>query len=508
MLKLSDLALKGDLHFGRLLISPSRRLIQGPGGSVNVEPLVMQALLLLIDADGKVVTRAELFAECWGDAAVGDDSLNRTILKLRRAGRKAAPGMFEVETVPRTGYRLTGPILDSTEPDHLATTEQSPASVSRRTMILGGAATAAALGGGIWWIAGDRESSHVDELLGRGQQALRLDKPEARTYFQQAVEIDPTNARGWGLLAYAIGSAVGDGPRDMDGATAAAVERTAGTALKIDPREPHALLAQTFLRSDMDWISRDAAYRGILEIDPANTLMMQYSGQLLNAVGRCREALAMAEAALSRDPVWPDQQLRKSLRLWVLGRTAEADRTIDRMIELWPSHRLARLARLMIYAFTGRTRAAAAIVKEEEAKPLLLTAEAASVWHASLDALEARTPSAIAKARDVSLEGSKAVPAIASTTILVLSELGELDAAFEVAEGFLLGRGSLIVRSGSDQKGPRVHTPGWRNTYGLFTPPTKAMRLDPRFKSLASGLGLTDYWQKRGIGPDPFLFAP
>ena len=508
MLKLSDLALKGDLHFGRLLISPSRRLIQGPGGSVSVEPLVMQALLLLIDADGKVVARAELFAGCWGDAAVGDDSLNRTILKLRRAGRKAAPGMFEVETVPRTGYRLTGPILDRTEPDPLATTEQSPASVSRRTVILGGAATAAAFGGGIWWIAGDRKSSHVDDLLGRGQQALRLDKPEARTYFQQAVEIDPNNARGWGLLAYAIGSAVGDGPRDMDGATAAAVERTAGTALKIDPREPHALLAQTFLRSDMDWISRDAAYRGILEIDPANTLMMQYSGQLLNAVGRCREALAMAEAALSRDPVWPDQQLRKSLRLWVLGRTAEADRTIDRMIELWPSHRLARLARLMIYAFTDRTRAAAAIVKEEEAKPLLLTAEAASVWHASLDALESRTPSAIAKARDVSLEGSKAVPAIASTTILVLSELGELDAAFEVAEGFLLGRGSLIVRSGSDQKGPRVHTPGWRNTYGLFTPPTKAMRLDPRFKSLASGLGLTEYWQKRGINPDGFLFAP
>jgi len=231
-------------------------------------------------------------------------------------------------------------------------------------------------------------------------------------------------------------------------------------------------------------------------------------GQLLHAVGRCREALSLAEAALARDAVWPDQQLRKALRLWVLGRTAEADRTIDRMIEFWPSHRLARLARLMIYAFTGRTRAAAAIVKEEEAKPLLLTAEAASVWHASLDALETRTSSAIARARDVSLEGSKAVPALASTTILVLSELGELDAAFEVAEGFLLGRGSLIVRSDSNREGPLVHTPGWRNTYGLFTPPTKAMRLDPRFKSLASGLGLSDYWKKGGIGPDRFLFVP
>jgi len=36
------------------------------------------------------------------------------------------------------------------------------------------------------------------------------------------------------------------------------------------------------------------------------------------------------------------------------------------------------------------------------------------------------------------------------------------------------------------------------------TPP--AMRLDPRFKALSDGLGLTDYWRRRGIGPDAFLF--
>jgi hypothetical protein len=33
------------------------------------------------------------------------------------------------------------------------------------------------------------------------------------------------------------------------------------------------------------------------------------------------------------------------------------------------------------------------------------------------------------------------------------------------------------------------------------------MRLDPRFTPLSSGLGLTEYWRKRGIGPDRFLFA-
>jgi hypothetical protein len=41
---------------------------------------------------------------------------------------------------------------------------------------------------------------------------------------------------------------------------------------------------------------------------------------------------------------------------------------------------------------------------------------------------------------------------------------------------------------------------------GLFTPPTTAMRLDPRFGPLADGLGLTDYWRRRHTGPDAFLF--
>ena len=57
MLKLTDLARRPDLQLGPLLISPSRREIAGPAGQIHVEPLTMQALLLLLDARGSVVTR-------------------------------------------------------------------------------------------------------------------------------------------------------------------------------------------------------------------------------------------------------------------------------------------------------------------------------------------------------------------------------------------------------------------------------------------------------------------
>jgi DNA-binding winged helix-turn-helix (wHTH) protein len=104
-----------------MLVSPARRLVEGPGGHAHLEPLIMQVFLLLLDAGGKVVTRNELFDQCWGGVVVGDDSLNRAIAKVRRTGAHVAPGLFEIETIPRTGYRLTGKILDLSEQDGITT---------------------------------------------------------------------------------------------------------------------------------------------------------------------------------------------------------------------------------------------------------------------------------------------------------------------------------------------------------------------------------------------------
>ena len=131
-----------------MLVSPSRRLVEGPGGHAHVEPLIMQVFLLLLDAGGKVVTRTELFDQCWGGVMVGDDSLNRAIAKVRRTGAQIAPGLFEIETIPRTGYRLTGEILQ-----HLSGSQKfighykCVAGLSRRMLMGGAAATAAILGG-------------------------------------------------------------------------------------------------------------------------------------------------------------------------------------------------------------------------------------------------------------------------------------------------------------------------------------------------------------------------
>jgi len=109
VLKLADLAVREEFSLGPLRVSPALRLITGPAGELHVEPLVMQVLLLLADANGQVVTRNRLYDECWGGVNVGDYSLNRAITMVRRIAAKAGPGAFMIESIPRTGYRLVVP---------------------------------------------------------------------------------------------------------------------------------------------------------------------------------------------------------------------------------------------------------------------------------------------------------------------------------------------------------------------------------------------------------------
>src|SRR5690349_18260424 len=104
----ADLAGVPDFRLGEAAVSPSRRTLQGPGGTVAVEPRVMQVLVVLAEDPGSVVSRETLFERCWGSVYVGEDSLNRVIGSLRRLASDIGCGSFEIETITRTGYRLVG----------------------------------------------------------------------------------------------------------------------------------------------------------------------------------------------------------------------------------------------------------------------------------------------------------------------------------------------------------------------------------------------------------------
>ena len=506
MLKLSDLTLKPDFQLGPMLVSPSRRLVEGPGGSVHVEPLIMQVFLMLLDARGQVVARNDLFEQCWGGVYVGDDSLNRAIAKVRRIGEQVAPGLFDIETIPRTGYRLRGDILawEDGPPDQ--SEEQSPPRMSRR-MVIGSSAAAgvvAAAGIGLWSIR-SAQDRRFNELMDRAHQALSYGSPqpspygEAVDFLRSAVTMRPDSAKARGLLAYARAMDAEKGGANA-GAAMHDANRIARAALALDPAEPNARLALTALqRSTLDIATTEDQLRAILATAPKNTFAMYQLWSLLQSAGRSRDALALVERANSLDPFAAANHFPRAQLLWILGRNAEADRIIDRAMHFWPSHQWVRFARFTIYAYTGRPRAALAMLDDEKTRPQVFTPASVSLWRVSLAALEERSAASIAAARSANLEAAKQNPGLTNQAVLVLSALGELDAAFEIANRLLLFR-RPVEQAGSAK--PPVKSTSWRSAPWLFTPPVEPMQADPRFNALCEGIGLTEYWAKRGIKPD------
>ena len=506
MLKLSDLSVRPDFQLGPMLVSPARRLVQGPGGSAHVQPLIMQVFLMLVDARGQVVTRNDLFDQVWGGVVIGDDSLNRAIAKVRQIGAQVAPALFEIETIPRTGYRLTGTVLTSEHRILPDSEERSQFGISRRAMV--GSATAvgivAAGGLGLWSLRRSREDRRFNELMELGKQAELYDDSSNKgsEYFQQAAAMRPDNAKAEGLFALTQAMLAEDGGREASAAVQAA-GGAARIALALDPNEPNARLALvTLQRSTLDLATNEDRLREILAMAPDNIAAMQGLTGLLQCAGRSRDALALLERANAIEPFAASLQFPKAQFLWILGRNAEADRVIDRAMQYWPEHRIVRFARFTIYAYTGRPRAALAMLNDPERRPQIYSPDEISLWRVSLAALDQRTPASIAAARRANLDAAKQNPRRSNIAILVLSALGEVDAAFEIANQFLLFRRPAELRPQAPARQAPVKSTGWRFAPWMFTPPVAPMRADPRFNALCDGIGLTEYWAKRGIKPD------
>src|SRR5206468_9980083 len=112
-----------------------------------------------------------------------------------------AGGSFEIETIPRTGYRLTGDIVRIPYP---AYGPDEKAAVSRRGVIAGGTGVALLAIGGMWSAIRSRQDVRFDQLIEVGEAAIRTEDAnhEIIRSLQEAAELRPNSARAWGLLAF------------------------------------------------------------------------------------------------------------------------------------------------------------------------------------------------------------------------------------------------------------------------------------------------------------------
>jgi tetratricopeptide (TPR) repeat protein len=456
----------------------------------------MQVFLLLLDAGGKVVTRNTLFDECWGGAMVGDDSLNRAIGKVRKIAAETAPGFFEVETIPRTGYRLVGEIVGQ------LAGEQTP--VQHRTRfarrgILAGAVAAAGVGSlGFLWVA-RRDGQAFNSLIALGDDALGYRDPSVNpaNFYRRALQLRPGDPQALGRLAYAL-ARMTDGFQPLPaGLPANEAQQATHDALRRDPNDTYAQLASFVLeRSTLDFIATEEQLRRILSSAPDNVHAMRHQWEFLTCVGRCRDALAVAERAVAIAPLVAGNQYPRAQLLWIVGRTAEADRVIERALTLWPSHRFVRFARFTILAFTGRARAALAMLGPGKA-PQNFTPAGIDLWRESLPAFFDPSPTTIATARAANRDKAQTDLQLASQAVMTLSVLRDVDGAFQIIDALYA---TDVASGASGQEGGT--SIAWRFAPWLFVPPVANVRADPRFKALCDSIGLTDYWAKRGIKPD------
>lgn len=510
--KVRDIALayRADFELADATVRPSIRTVEGPTCSVTLEPKVMRVLIAFAESGDAVLTRDDLVRDCWGGRVVGDDAVNRAVTVLRRAVRDSGAD-FRIETIPRIGFRLVrGRDQEDENGPNKALSSRSR--LSRRVMISTLAAGVTAVSVGAFWrqIGSRSDSSEVSVLIERGRRALHDNYPDsgsdAITHLLPALELDARNAEAWGLLSFAYrdiaeGAAASDVSRNIR-----ASEEAAQRALERDPRQGDALAALATLQPYFgDYSSGEDRLMGVLGVDPGNFLAMLHLIPLYQGVGRVRVSAEWNDRLGEADPRSPVSHYRRGLKLWGLGEIDGAEQAMERAIQLWPRHPSVWNARMMLFAFTNRVDAAFALLDDKASRPVTLKAPAIDLWRISLVALQSRRPADIAAARSANLSAAPRSPGFANIAMHSLAMLGEIDAAFDIAFGYYLRRGPLIAAMWEGAGELPVSALRWRRSMALFVPPAAPMRADRRFAVLMDGMGITQYWRKRGVGPDPQL---
>jgi len=121
-----------------------------------LEPKSFRLLLFLVENPGRALTKDEIMAAVWPDAAVSDNSLARAVTQIRKVLEDDPKAPKYIETVPTIGYRFLAEFKN--QPGTPAVPEPGPASQFPRKRWGPIAAAFLAFGflatGAAWWLRG------------------------------------------------------------------------------------------------------------------------------------------------------------------------------------------------------------------------------------------------------------------------------------------------------------------------------------------------------------------
>jgi DNA-binding winged helix-turn-helix (wHTH) protein/tetratricopeptide (TPR) repeat protein len=105
----------GTLSFGAFTIDLGDERLIGPAGPVKLGNKAYRLLLQLLEQDGRLVTKEDLFSTVWDGTIVSEAALTSAVKELRRALGDDTKTPTFIESVYGRGYRFLAPVTRGSE---------------------------------------------------------------------------------------------------------------------------------------------------------------------------------------------------------------------------------------------------------------------------------------------------------------------------------------------------------------------------------------------------------
>jgi DNA-binding winged helix-turn-helix (wHTH) protein len=109
LLPASHRSVNGVYHFGSFSVNLAEKQLQRQGEPIRLAPKTFDLLAVLIQNQGRLVTKERLLAEVWPHVFVEEANLSVNIASLRKV--LEGDEQQYIETVPKRGYRFVARVL-------------------------------------------------------------------------------------------------------------------------------------------------------------------------------------------------------------------------------------------------------------------------------------------------------------------------------------------------------------------------------------------------------------